>query len=305
VSDRTPSKLPKRPPPKPVTHPGDDPVGFPRDWWLLPWGLWILVVPLLTAISVPLYADHVKAEERAERRRREAEQRREWERREAERRKLREAREAGQEAFEAGDYREAEAQLSLYLGRHPRDRQSRWTRGLSRLRLSDLEGADDDFSRLVRDDSSHANGFRSRGQVRALLGRTEEALSDYRRSYELSGSPYSAIWIAGLGGGTTQLRRFANGRRWIDEVARFGLGQISEEKLLEVAGRTPNLITRNEQLCEAWGYVGLFAERDGEQQKALDCYRKCVATGVESFIEYRWARIRLEQEEAKASPEQD
>ena len=145
----------------------------------------------------------------------------------------------------------------------------------------------------------------TRAQVRALLGRREEALADYARAGDEDPSrAYPAIWIAGLGGGDERLRPFASGTQWISEVARHYVGRLTEAELLERAEQASDESTRLDQLCEAYGYIGLLAEREGDVTKALDSYRRCVETGVSNFIEHRWAKIRLEQEASRA-PEKE
>lgn len=58
---------------------------------------------------------------------------------------------------------------------------------------------------------------------------------------------------------------------------------------------SPSAASRERRPAEAYGYMALFADRDGRVAEARADYRACVDTGVTEFIEHLWARERLAQ----------
>jgi tetratricopeptide (TPR) repeat protein len=304
----------RRPQFDPFADDDEEPPFFPRGRLLLPWVLWVFAMP----VGVGLSATYVNIQnDRIEIQNDRIEGTRLQERygvavsadtleATAYERATRELLAEGARKYRAGQPAEAVALLDRYLASELEDKdvaEARWYRGLAQFNLGSLAEAEADFSAVLE---RGAYPYAARGQVRALLGRREEALADYARSCDEDPSrAYPAIWIAGLGGGDERLRPFASGTQWISEVARYYMGRLSEEELLTRAKQTPNRDTELDQLCEAYGYVGLLAEREGELPKALENYSLCVETGVSNFIEYRWAKIRLEQEAMKGGPEKD
>jgi lipoprotein NlpI len=281
-----------------------DPPLFPRGMLLLPWLVWCLVLPIAAGFGGPIYAKQIKREDRQTLRILKRSRAEQLEKRNAAKSRERESLNLGRRAYDSGDFRGADREFSKYLETHPRNLDASWLRGLARFELMDLENAQEDFSAVIRLNPNHAYAHRSRGQIRALLGDTQGGVEDMIRSSELEpGSAYPPIWIAGLGGGDVRLRPFASSTDWISEVARFYVGRITEQELIDRANAAPTFKTKTDQLCEAYGYIGLLAERDGNLAKALRNYELCVGTGVRNFIEYRWAQIRLTQESQKAAPE--
>jgi hypothetical protein len=74
---------------------------------------------------------------------------------------------------------------------------------------------------------------------------------------------------------------------------RFFVGRTTRDELLAEVPRT-TYGDAQQRLCLAHCYVGLKAERDGDQVLARESYSACVATGLVSFIEHAWAKARLE-----------
>ena len=61
------------------------------------------------------------------------------------------------------------------------------------------------------------------------------------------------------------------------------------------AGAAETAKERNERLCEAQAYIGMFLELAGRTDEARAAYKACVATGVTRYLEYDWASARLAQ----------
>jgi lipoprotein NlpI len=79
---------------------------------------------------------------------------------------------------------------------------------------------------------------------------------------------------------------------WPKTLGRYLAGQITEGRLLDEANGSP-AESRDERLCEAYGYIGLTYLLAGDMPTAEDFLQKCVRTGVINFYEYRIARAEL------------
>ncbi len=120
-----------------------------------------------------------------------------------------------------------------------------------------------------------------------ILGRTEEALADYRRVRTLLGRALysdarSYIILRELGRDDEAQKIWDDAVRdtdeaWIRRILRCLAGKISPERL--VAG--PEGRDDPEQLCEAYYYAGEACLLAGQEAEARQWFEKCLETGVQ------------------------
>lgn len=65
---------------------------------------------------------------------------------------------------------------------------------------------------------------------------------------------------------------------WPEPVCRYYAGKLSEEELLKIPMAVTNAAKRNHYLCEAYYYTGAKAFAEGNKEKALELFGKCVET---------------------------
>ncbi len=136
--------------------------------------------------------------------------------------------------------------------------------------------------------------LKGRAIGRALGGDRAGACSDFAAAHDARpDDAYAVLWTVGLGGDARLLESHAEKNNWRGNVARFYMGRISRDELLRIASTAPTEREKQEHLCEAHGYIGLLAERDGDDELASASYKACVATRVTTFVEYAWAEARL------------
>ncbi len=282
---------------KRMLDPGTDPPLFPRGLMVLPWILLVIVMPLAIGVGAPLWADSVRRSERRDRRARRNTMKAKRQVKLDAQVNVDRALELGRGHYDDRDFRSAVEELSTYLASHPKHEQALRLRALSYYRILDLDAAKADFEKLIVLAPAYPDYYRCRGQIRGLQGDRLGAIADFEQWHELDPSrPYAALWISGLGGGNENLTPFASGTQWINEVARYYRGRMTADELLVRANQAGDEAERQDQLCEAYCYIGLRLELEGDRNMAMRRYRECVATGVTNFIEYRWASIRLNQE---------
>lgn len=174
-------------------------------------------------------------------------------------------------------------------------------RGNVKLTQGDLPGAIADGDQAVAGDAEHADAYWLRGRARALAQRTDEAVADMKRMAELSpGFPYPLFMIAAWTADAEGLAPFVEGTGWVAALARYLRGELEAEALLAAAREPEDDKLRTEQLCEAYGYLGMTAERLGHPDQARAYYRSCVETKVKAFVEYQHALARLAALEKQA-----
>jgi lipoprotein NlpI len=79
---------------------------------------------------------------------------------------------------------------------------------------------------------------------------------------------------------------------WVLALGDYLLGDLSEKELLERAGKATKFVAL-QQLCEAWGYIGQRARIEGNDKKATESFKQCVATNVGSYMEFASADMDL------------
>jgi serine/threonine protein kinase len=182
-----------------------------------------------------------------------------------------------------------------------------------RLREYDLAVAD--YTRIIegyrrfREESAAVWCIYQRATPLWILGRTEEALRDYRDVRRLLGRPSygdaRAFLILREQGRVPEandllaaaLRDVADA--WLREILRCLAGELTPEALVAEAEARGNA----EQLCEACYYAGEVCLLNGQPAEARTWFERCVATaltydpdaGVETPMnEYELAQWRLE-----------
>ncbi len=91
-----------------------------------------------------------------------------------------------------------------------------------------------------------------------------------------------------------------HGNEWPIPLLRFYAGDITEQECLEAAAQgTPE--RRKEKECEAYYYIGEWYLWNGNKDKALEYFKKCVGYGIVDFREHLVSEIRI-RELAKGDP---
>jgi len=179
-------------------------------------------------------------------------------------------------------------------------------------RLGEYEKAVADYTRMIEDEPETAAvwHFYQRATPLWILGRTEEALADYRTVRIRLGRPgywdaRAFLILRELGRQEEAEKVLAAALRdvenpsWLRQVFRCLAGQLAPDELVADALARNNL----EWLCEAYYYAGEVCLLSGRQAEARRWFEHCVQTGVEfdpdtelgtPMNEYELAQWRLE-----------
>ena len=163
-------------------------------------------------------------------------------------------------------------------------------RAHSYLCLKDYAKAVEEYTAVIEragENSADVWHFYQRATPLWILGRTDEALADYRRVRTLLGRPYysdvrSYIILRGLGRDEDAQRIWDDATRdtdntWLRRILRCLAGKFPPERL--VAG--PEGRDSAEQLCEAYYYAGEACLLQDQIPDARQWFEKCIETGIQ------------------------
>jgi tetratricopeptide (TPR) repeat protein len=181
--------------------------------------------------------------------------------------------------------------------RYEPERASAWSdRSTARLLLRDLTGALSDLEEALARDPGWKWPLGQRARLRALLGDRGGALADFARaSVEAPDDEYHPLWMAGLGApDPARLGAIAASKSWMAGLARRALGQGTDAEALAFVDQGETDKDRRERACVILGFLGVFAERDGDLAAARAHYRACLALRRFLWAQHQWSVNRLE-----------
>ena len=205
-----------------------------------------------------------------------------------------------------GDWEGAMKDVSQAMALKP-DEHAFNTRGWVKKVRGDLDGARADFEQAIKLNPRAGGGYANRGYIECLEGQWTEALIDLQQFCQLTKTDQEyvrlTIWRVRASQGkraeadeelVSYLAVRKPGRRddWAPNVAKFLLGQISEDELFSRAkAATPKKLAG--RLCEAWYYAAEKKLLAGDNESAAEYFRKCLETEQKDFIEYGFAKAEL------------
>jgi serine/threonine protein kinase/tetratricopeptide (TPR) repeat protein len=158
--------------------------------------------------------------------------------------------------------------------------------------------------------------FYHRATIRWLMGRREEAASDYKDAYDHLAYPTFAnarlyILLRELGRTAEAEAVLADSRRtniddpWLGRIFDCLDGSLAPDRLAAIAESTGRPVA----MCEGYYYAAEAARLGGHMSDAYQWFTRCVGTGVEcdpknileSQSEFQLAEMRLSQVSAAAS----
>ncbi len=159
---------------------------------------------------------------------------------------------------------------------------SAWQRGYYRILAGDARGAIVDLSHAI------AGGFAAqleRGVAHAMLAEHDLACADFATCTG-ERAVWGAIWRAALGDDSALSQVEAEGLP--GAVLEFARGTVSEQAFL-----TQATSFGLQQRAQALGFIGMFAERRGATEAAVEAYRACLEAGAKPDFQQTWSRLRL------------
>jgi tetratricopeptide (TPR) repeat protein len=211
------------------------------------------------------------------------------------------------ELYEEEDYRSSIADFSRAVELDPNLGYAFYNRAFAERRTGKFKAALADDSRAMELNPTDSDACFDRALIRYSTADWAGAIEDFRQYCQLSGSgqeyPQLFIWLlrtrVGEGDAASKdLAAFlrqrgpATGSDWVSKVGGLLLGDVSETELLAAAA-SPDANIESRHYCEAWFYTGMKLLFAGDKPAAARHFRKCLATGVKTFVEYQFAQAEM------------
>jgi lipoprotein NlpI len=203
------------------------------------------------------------------------------------------------------DERGALADVELELAGNPDDVAARTLRARLRWSARDLDGAMADYDRAIELAPKRADLRRRRAAIRYETGGWQAAWEDYDAAVALESKPedyarFFRLIVARKLGRDTRLDEFSRevetwNEGWPRAIGRFLAGRLEEKDFLAKAEEAQGTVL-NERRCEAFYYVAVMHQHQGDGEGARVFWQKCVATKVRSFTEFSFAQAELANE---------
>ena len=196
-----------------------------------------------------------------------------------------------------GDLEGAMADYDQALKLDPKNSTAYSGRASVKTTRNDLDGAIADYTRIIEFDPKSSDAYINRGAVFYVKTSWKEALEDFRHAIELGDDAAHArilVWLARVKQGekvaadkelaASLAEKKSEDGEWDSMLARFVLGQVSEEALLKGATASEKKVLD----CEAWYYIAIKHLLAGDKKAAAEDLKKCLATTREKLPLYHW-----------------
>jgi tetratricopeptide (TPR) repeat protein len=208
----------------------------------------------------------------------------------------------GTAAFYLQDYDPAIADYERAIALNPKYTEAFYARALARRRKGNFDGAFADYDHALELDPNFWMAYNGRATTHNAHGDFALAISDYEKRIQLEpdGDEYAwfqrSLLLQRLGrpgddGLAKQVAAWPDS--WTKTVGQYLLGHVNAPELLRLAEVADDTQTRKEQECEANYYVGITALLAGRTAEAKEKFTACMATNVNTFLEYTLSRAEL------------
>jgi tetratricopeptide (TPR) repeat protein len=215
------------------------------------------------------------------------------------------------------EYASAIADFNQAIQLNRNDAYAYLSRGTTQIYLKCYDAAMEDFNKAIELNPRYASAYAGIGYIQSNRLQLKSALSSFYKSLELdSNLDYSrfCVWLlrVQLGEGedaNKELVKYLNSvqgeeaNSWQMMIGKFLAGSITQDSLLDFAINSAEILAkRNEQLCEAYYYVGMKHLLANDKSEASAFFYKCLATGKSNCFEYVSAEARLDQLDSTRQP---
>jgi tetratricopeptide (TPR) repeat protein len=205
--------------------------------------------------------------------------------------------------YRQGDFDRAMQDYDRAAHANPADAEALRGRGMMHARKGEYSLAIADLSQAIQLRPNEGASYFDRGIVHFYQGDFAAAQLDLARIRTYN---YSALWLYLARARSGQEARKALSKDaaamdlkvWPGPVIKHYLGDTTPESVL-AAARGSDPTKQQEQLCEAYFYLGELALIAGEQDKARQFFRQTLDTQVTTFYEYAGAQQELKVLQAK------
>lgn len=178
--------------------------------------------------------------------------------------------------------------------------------GIYYLRQQEFSRSYESFDSAIELDPEHEFAYFNRAVALYYGDRAQLAEMDFESFYQFNQKDgfrmlwwYFAKQSYDPQAAKSQLKKQAqllDENSWSRHLVRYVQDEISEAELLNYADEyaKQGLQTINQNLCEAYFYIGKKLKLAGKEQAANTYFKAVISTQVYEFIEYRYAQLELD-----------
>ena len=178
-----------------------------------------------------------------------------------------------------------------------------YNRGLAYSNKGQYDLAIQDFDQAIRLNPQDADVYDNRGHAYARNGQDERAIKDFKMVFELSaGDLYTLL---SLEVSARRLNRSEsqfildntsseNLDEWPGIIVRHYLGQKTEADVFSAYAHETGKQKKDKD-CEVYFYLGQIHLTNGKTEKAIEYFKKSLATEVTGFVEYTGSKAELQR----------
>lgn len=204
-------------------------------------------------------------------------------------------------ALALGDNSAARLSLKKLTERHPENGWAHYKLGQAKFGLMEFEEAIASYRRAAELKWEAAGTLRAIGNAQFGLADYNGAIESLKESIAAAPSPYAILVLhlalrrADRSVGESPLRDALPGwdSEWTQSVGRYLLGEIRDSELVDRAHATKDRTLKDEQLCEAYYYIGATRLLEMDRVAGEVLFERVLGTRASSFIEYTFARAEL------------
>ena len=186
---------------------------------------------------------------------------------------------------------------------NPQDARVYNIRGLTYNDQGQYDLAIQDFDQAIRLNPQDADVYDNRGHAYARNGQDERAIKDFKMVFELSaGDLYTLL---SLEVSARRLNRSEsqfildntsseNLDEWPGIIVRHYLGQKTEADVFSAYAHETGKQKKDKD-CEVYFYLGQIHLTNGKTEKAIEYFKKSLATEVTGFVEYTGSKAELQR----------
>ena len=205
--------------------------------------------------------------------------------------------ERGHQYGKLGHYDKAILDYSSAIKLNPRLIAAYIDRAVGYARLEKYNQAYADLDKALQIEPNNQRAYVTRGTLSFLIGKYDYAAADFKRCLQLNPKDiYRMLWLFLSEkyhdrNAVSEVRQYSanvNLDEWPGAILKLYLGEVDSEAVIgALAKGVPNMDSGH--ACEAYYYLGQYFLLQNDRVKALELFRKAVATKAKTYVEYEFA----------------
>ncbi len=177
--------------------------------------------------------------------------------------------------------------------------------GIHFTQMQEFNQAYDQFDSAIDLNPAHEYAFLNRGIALYYGGRPQLAADDFEVFLaKQNNDPYRILWLylaeqqVDNKVAIEKLKErssFVSEQVWAKQVIQLYLGEVSQSQFIQqLTANVHSNKALTDRLCEAYFYLGKYAQYKGEEKVAINFFKLALSTNVYEFVEHRYAKLELD-----------